>query len=191
MKKLKKQRIWYNLFMQEFTKQEKPPQIQFPAIAQEIQNMVDIDQSMREKAITDPTVFDFNPDIVNTKRMKEIVSEIGWPTISKVGKTGSNNAWLLVQHADLDIEFQKNCLNLMKELPQEEVDARNIAYLTDRICASEKTPQIYGTQFHEVDGKLVPQNIEDIDNVNVRRKEVGLETIEEYAITMNKQYGKR
>ena len=39
----------------------------------------------------------------NTARMQEIVKQIGWPTFDKVGEGPSNNAWLLVQHADRNL----------------------------------------------------------------------------------------
>lgn len=43
--------------------------------------------------------------------MKKIVKKHGWPGISLVGKKASVGAWLLAQHADRDLRFQKNVLN--------------------------------------------------------------------------------
>jgi hypothetical protein len=40
--------------------------------------------------------------------------------------------------------------------------------------------QLYGTQFHQADGKMKLSPIEDEDNVDRRRKEVGLPTLVEY-----------
>src|SRR5262245_20457116 len=51
-----------------------------------------------------------------TKRMKEIVDEVGWPVAAKVGKLAANDAWLLVQHADQDPDFQRRCLKLIEPL---------------------------------------------------------------------------
>jgi hypothetical protein len=51
---------------------------------------------------------------------------------------------------------------------------------TDRILVAEGKPQRYGTQFHTVDGKLVPRPIEDEANVDARRAAVGLGTMAEY-----------
>src|SRR4051794_26575249 len=45
----------------------------------------------------------------NTDRMKEIVKK-GWPGKSLVGRDGAQAAWILVQHADHDRSFQKECL---------------------------------------------------------------------------------
>lgn len=159
----------------------------FPHIAKEIKSMVDIDQAMRERSQTedywDPTI-----DVKNTERMKAIIAEIGWPTISKVGTEGSYNAWLLVQHADHDVEFQEQCLNLMKEAPANEVDIVNIAYLTDRICVNQGRGQIYGTQFTQEKDKHVPLTIEDEENVDARRAEIGMGPLTEQIELMYKKY---
>src|SRR5262249_43917540 len=73
----------------------------------------------------------------NTAWMKGVVEKHGWPGRSLVGKKGAQNAWLLVQHADLDRPFQKKCLELIRKMPRGEVDPENIAYLVDRVAAGE------------------------------------------------------
>ena len=115
-------------------------------------------------------------DRANTKWLKDLVEKRGWPRISGAGKDGAFNAWLLVQHADKDPAFQKKCLDLMKALPKEEVELKNIAYLTDRVLVAEGKKQLYGTQFHTVDGKLEPRPIEEEAKVDERRKAMGLGT---------------
>jgi hypothetical protein len=123
--------------------------------------------------------------------MKEIIKQIGWPTVSKVGKEISSSAWLLVQHADHDVEFQKECLELMKAEPETEVSKKDIAYLEDRICVNEDCPQIYGTQFTEKEGRFMPRVIENMENLNERRKSVGLDTLEENIRRMEEKYKKQ
>src|SRR3989338_6041030 len=141
--------------------------IPFPEIAAELQSMAAVDQDMRERSQTEGYL-DETVDTTHTARMKEIVAEIGWPTISKVGKTASDKAWLLIQHADHDVAFQMQCLELMKAAPATEVDPTNIAFLEDRVRVNQGKEQIYGTQFTEVD-------------VDARRAEVGMEPLSEYA----------
>lgn len=153
--------------------------VQFPEIANKINSMTQIDQDMRKQNIKDKEYWDENIDKKNTLRMKKIVEEIGWPNTSKVGEKASHNAWLLVQHADHDIDFQKQCLDLMKIEPIGEIELGDIAYLEDRVRLKFGQPQLYGTQFTEVDGKFVPKNLEDPDNVDERRKAMGLSTIAE------------
>ena len=120
-------------------------------------------------------------DTGNTEWLKEIVAEGGWPTYSEVGIDGGDAAWLLVQHADADSQFQRKCLELMTELPKEEISQPNLAYLTDRVLLAEGKSQIYGTQFVRREGKWIPLRLEDAENVDARRAEVGLPPLAEYA----------
>jgi hypothetical protein len=129
-------------------------------------------------------------DAKNTQRMKEIVDRYGWPGKTLVGDDGANAAWLLVQHADHDHAFQKRCLALLKDaVKKHEASGQQLAYLTDRVLTGEGKKQVYGTQLHTVDGRLVPQPIEDEANVDRRRKEVGLGPLTEYLETARKMYG--
>ena len=120
--------------------------------------------------------------------LKEIIKNHGYPTVSRVGKQASFNFWLMVQHADTDVKFQKLCLKLMKKhLKKKEVGGENYAYLTDRVNKNLGKKQVYGTQFeHNEKGvALFPKNLSDPKNVNKRRAEVGLNTIEEYISEYN------
>jgi len=128
-------------------------------------------------------------DRQNTARMKEIVAKHGWPGRSLVGVDGANAAWLLVQHADLDKPFQKQCLELMREaFKRKEVSGTDLAYLTDRVLVGQKEKQLYGTQFNQVDGKWVPAPIQDEANVDKRRKEVGMLSMAEYTKLLEEVY---
>jgi hypothetical protein len=117
--------------------------------------------------------------------MKTIVAEQGWPGRSLVGEDGAAAAWLLVQHADLDVDFQERCLTLM-EAAVEAGEARpsHWAYLVDRVRVNRKQLQVYGTQFIDRGQGPMPQAIEDQAHVDERRKSVGLGTLAEYAETM-------
>jgi hypothetical protein len=168
---------------------EKVPEILYPEITSELGAMVLVDQDMREKNLQDRKIWDEEVDKKNTDRLKEIISKIGWPTRSKVGEEGMQNAWLLVQHADHDVDFQKHCLDLMKSENPEEVDTKRIAYLEDRVRLAQGKPQLYGTQFTDIDGKFGPRPIEDEENVDQRRGEIGMEPMEEYRKKMYEKYG--
>ena len=121
--------------------------------------------------------------------MKQVVKRHGWPGKTLVGTDGANAAWLLVQHADLDREFQKECLKLIEAaFKRKEVSGQQLAYLTDRVRVGEKKRQIYGTQFELRDGRYVPQPIEDEANVDRRRKQMGLQCLAEYTKTLNQFY---
>ena len=110
-------------------------------------------------------------DVRNTARMREIVDTYGWPMKSMVGAGGAHSAWLLVQHADRDVAFQRRCLTLMQTLVEiDEVRRVDVAYLTDRVLVNEDKPQIYGTQFHLVSGNSQPRPIEDAKNETVAQR---------------------
>jgi hypothetical protein len=166
-----------------------PEKIDLSQIESELAERVQVDQEMRKKGIEDPDYWDEKVDLENTEALKKIVSAIGWPTISKVGERGENNAWLLVQHADHDVEFQKSCLNLMKQEVEGEVSKRHIAYLEDRVRVNESKPQLYGTQFRQQTGEHKPLEIEDPESVNERRTQMGLEPLEEGIKSMYERYG--
>ena len=110
----------------------------------------------------------------------EIIKENGWPTISMVGTEGALAAFLLAQHADADPTFQRDCLQRMQAAPEGEVSKNDVAYLTDRVLVNEGKKQLYGTQFHIVDGKLAPRPIEDDQNLDKRRAEAGMITMDAY-----------
>jgi hypothetical protein len=127
--------------------------------------------------------------------MKKIVRRIGWPTFSKVGRRASHAAWLLVQHADHDVAFQKECLEHMRYLKKlavgpvkPEFDHTDLAYLEDRICVNEKRPQVYGTQYRAKKGVIKFRPIWRRWSVDSRRKEVGLEPLSEYRKRSEKKY---
>jgi hypothetical protein len=129
-------------------------------------------------------------DKQNTARMKEIVRRYGWPGKTLVGPEAAHAAWLLVQHADSDPAFQKRCLALITEAVKKgEVPAEQMAYLMDRVRIAEKQKQVYGTQFHDENGRMEPQSIEDEANVDRRRREVGLPPLAEYRKSIEAMYG--
>lgn len=182
---LRRKRLCYN---QTMSFENQSENIKFPHIALEIKKMIDADQEMRERQLIEEDYWDDELDAKNTARMKEIVTEIGWPTVSKVGKQIAHDAWLLVQHSDHDVDFQEQCLQLMKEAPAGEIDVIDIAYLTDRVCFNRGRGQLYGTQFIQEGGKHIPRTIEDEVNVDARRAEVGMGPLSEQIQHMYNKY---
>ena len=111
-------------------------------------------------------------DIANTQTMKHIIARYGWPGERLVGLMGAQASWLLVQHADHDREFQKQCHALLEAAVQNnDAQSQNLAYLTDRICVGDGVPQIFGTQWEHP--------IVDAEHVDERRAKVGLPPLAE------------
>lgn len=157
-------------------------------LVSELVRMSLADQDMRNKSIDDDTQWDNTLDKSNTSRLKKIIQEFGWPTISLVGEQASRAAWLLVQHADHDLNFQESCLALMKDLAENEVSQQNIAYLEDRVRIAQGRPQLYGTQFDNPGVNFGPKSVEDSPNLNKRRIAAGLSSFEDYQKLMYEVY---
>ncbi|HVA46404.1 MAG TPA: DUF6624 domain-containing protein [Pirellulales bacterium] len=155
-------------------------------LRQELLDRTQKDQAVRKELLSrtpdDAEVQEMvQVDLDNTAWLKQVVESHGWPGNALVGEDGAFAAWLLVQHADLDPAFQKKCLGLLaKAVEKNDASPRNLAYLTDRVRVNEKKPQVYGTQFDLVGGKLKPKPIEDDAHVDDRRKQAGLEPLSEY-----------
>lgn len=141
--------------------------------------MVRLDQEVRNR--NDATEEEINEtDRRNTNRLKEIIGKHGWIAVSKFGKQPSNHAWILVQHADLDPDFQEYCLGLMNSAADGEVPKRNIAYLTDRLMVQKTGTQKFGTQFIDMGEYTVLRPVENMEKLNELRAEADLEPIDEY-----------
>src|ERR1700744_3491242 len=66
--------------------------------------------------------------------LEQIFNKYGYPGYDLVGKQGTNNFWLMVQHCDQNPEFQKKILAAMKtEVDRGNADGKNYAYLIDRV----------------------------------------------------------
>lgn len=117
------------------------------------------------------------------KRLAEILQEYGYPGFDLVGKDGSSDYWMMVQHSDHNPDFQKEVLGKMKiEIGKENADPREYGLLVDRVNINTGKAQLYGTQVeYDFDiARAFPKNLADSANVNKRRKSLGMEPLEEY-----------
>jgi hypothetical protein len=159
------------------------------AVDQEVRKLfIDFDNPTTRKMLEEVDRF-------HTDYLKAILEIHGWVAISKFGKEADNQAWLLVQHADHDPDFQKHCvLQLQKLYPCGETDKKHYAYLYDRVAL--KSPdfglkQRYGTQVQINDDQMELYPFEgSFEDLNNRRREMGMETVEEYMATLKEIYQK-
>jgi hypothetical protein len=164
-------------------------------LARELQAMADEDQRVRKPpqgeegrlvrvGISVEEQMDFaRTDVGNTDRLADIVAEHGWPGRSLVGEEGAHHAWLLAQHADRQLDFQRRALQLLTEAVEAgEATPRQLAYLTDRVRMNEGREQVYGTQmgYDGPNAAPKPWPIEDAEHVDERRVAAGLEPLAEY-----------
>ena len=180
-----------------------------PELRKELLTRVKKDQEIRKKAIVlikdsglgfgvaDQKAIEKLPGIQqlkavdqdNCRWIKNVVEEHGWPGKSAVGTDGAQAAFLLVQHADHDHEFQKKCLELMEKAPNGELDRQSLAFLSDRVRAAEGKGQLYGTQIEMVDDRWQPMQVEDPDKLDERRAAMGLPPMKEYLRQVEQMYG--
>ncbi|MEM7412131.1 MAG: DUF6624 domain-containing protein [Myxococcota bacterium] len=117
----------------------------------------------------------------NAQTLDALLDDEGWPLPSHVGEDGVEAAWIVAVHAIGEPEFQRRCRALLEAAVQEgEAPARLHAVLFDRIRFNERRPQRYGTQIDwDAAGEMSPWEIENPDEVDARRREVGLPPLAE------------
>ncbi len=126
-------------------------------------------------------------DEKHQRELRQIVARHGIPTVAMVGTDGVHAMWTLVQHLENDIELQKAFLQKI-ESGNSGIPRSEIATLTDKIRRNENQPQIYGSQFQVQSGRFVPEPIADEKNVDLRRAQVGLMPLADYACMINAIY---
>jgi hypothetical protein len=121
-------------------------------------------------------------DAENADRLRQILSDHGWPGKSLVGEQGAHDAWLIAQHADHQPAVQRQALELLTDAATSgEATPRELAYLTDRVRVNEGRGQVFGTQMRPDENSVpVPAPIEDRERLDDRRAEVGLEPFDQY-----------
>ncbi len=169
------------------------------ALSEELQHMATTDQEIRDQALYNfsngTSIIDESIEATwdsiktnHTERFKTILLKYGWPGYSLVGKKASNNAWIIAQHASLEI--QELALPLLaKEVKNNNANPIALAYLTDRVRILRQQPQVYGTQINWLDesGYPKPYEIENPSEVDQRRLHIGLETLSNYLEEISNQ----
>lgn len=121
-------------------------------------------------------------DSINLIKVMKILDERGWVGKDVVGSEANQTLFWVIQHADL--KYQQKYLPMMREAVKKgNASSGNLAYLEDRVALREGRRQIYGSQLSmPTDKKPYVYPLEDPDNVDKRRAEVGLGPLAEYAI---------
>jgi hypothetical protein len=121
--------------------------------------------------------------------LEKIVRQYGYPGFKQVGKKSAYNFWLMVQHADAHVDFQRKVLKLMRrEVKRYNADPANYAYLVDRIALNSGQLEEYGTQVTYAGNKgedyskviAIPVSLRDPKNVDKRRAAIGMEPLQNY-----------
>lgn len=145
-------------------------------LKRELLKMRDDDQGIREAFNAAPEAQKTalaekmeSTDVRVTDQLKGIVAQKGWPTISLVGAEASQAAAIILVHSP-DHQWQRRMLPLLNKLvKQDKIFGSDIAVLTDRILVSDGKLQEFGTQFQQVDGKMVMMPVKDLKHLEQRR----------------------
>lgn len=124
-------------------------------------------------------------DSINLIRVMKILDEKGWVGKDVVGSQANQTLYLVIQHSDL--KYQQKYLPMMRDAVKKgNATPGNLAYLEDRVALREGKKQIYGSQIatNSITKKSFVSPLEDPDNVDKRRAEVGLGPITDYVKKM-------
>jgi hypothetical protein len=122
-------------------------------------------------------------DSINVIKVTQILDKYGWLGYDKIGRQGNTTLFLVIQHADIDI--QEKYLPMMRQAVKDrKAQASALALLEDRVALRRGGKQIYGSQVGwDENGKYYVQPLEDPDHVDERRASVGLGPIAKYVQT--------
>jgi hypothetical protein len=125
-------------------------------------------------------------DSIHLVFITKILDEKGWVGKDKIGGLANNTFFVIIQHSDL--KTQQKYLPMMRTAVKEgKTEARWLALLEDRVALGEGRKQIYGSQiyFNKKTNKSYVAPLDDPDNVDKRRKEVGLDPLSHYLKQMD------
>ncbi len=187
---------WKRLTTQWHLKQERLEHIRTNPISIELEQIHYLDQYYRQKrdsiielhGLKSPEMKDWGrrwnaQDSLNYLRVNEILEKYGWLGTDEITEYASTGLWLVLQHADMNLAGQEKWLPVMREaVRQGKAKPGNLAYLEDRVLKNQGKPQRYGSQLYEDPdtGALLLYPVEDPDNLDARRKSMGLGPIQTY-----------
>ena len=119
----------------------------------------------------------------NQELVISIIEKCGMPTLKEVGQRRMDAVWLGLQHSTEEIR-KKYFPQIEKAVKNGDLSTSQYALMKDRMLMDEGKPQIYGSQIEN--GKLY--KLENPKTVNERRKEMGMEPIEDYLKNFNIQF---
>ena len=110
------------------------------------------------------------------------LNEYGWKSKKEIGELANMGLFLAIQHSSK--EEMESFKEIVEKAHQEnKIEKADYALYIDRLKVHNDLPQVYGTQYY-YDENLANYRfyeIEDFENINKRRRKVGLAKIEKYA----------
>ena len=146
----------------------------------------DVNQMIKQYGLDSPQLdslgqFIRKIDSLNQIKIQKIIDLYGWLGKNEVGDMANQTLFLVVQHCDVAVQekylplFRKSVSNLQS-------NTYDLALMEDRILVSKGKKQLYGSQIRRNSQtnqyEVLP--IEDIKNVDKRRKKMGLSPLADY-----------
>ena len=122
-------------------------------------------------------------DKIIEKDVSNIIDKYGWLGISQIGRLANTTLWVVIQHGSVTTK-EKYAPLLKASVLKGESQGIHYARLIDRMLINSNQPQLYGTQY-TYDNPPVFFDIEEPELINQRRQELGLNSIQEYAQSIN------
>lgn len=129
--------------------------------------------------------FNFEKCRQNTESPIVLAAVLHWletesPSTEEVSRL-LETTWVMVQHLDDETDLQVRFLEIMKQIGfKDNKVKRQYAYLYDRIKFNSGEPQRYGTQVVYTTTGCSPGKLEDDQNIQKLRSEMGLGSLKEY-----------
>ena len=119
----------------------------------------------------------------NQELVISIIEKCGMPTLAEVSQKQMNAIWFGLQHTDKK-NRKKYFPKIEKAVQNGDLNKQQYAQMKDRILMDKGKPQLYGSQIKN--GKLY--TLDSPKTVNERRKEMGLQPIEDYLKSFGIEY---
>lgn len=118
-------------------------------------------------------------DSVNLTLVTSILETYGWLGKNVVGFIGNYALALIIQHADLPT--QEKYLPMAREsFKNKNMEAYDLALIEDRVALRQGKRQLYGSVIVNLGNKNYVAPVEDAENLDKRRAELGLKTMNTY-----------
>lgn len=128
-------------------------------------------------------------DAENQQIVVSTLENCGFPTAEKHGYKSVEAVFLVIQHAGKTLR-EKYFPQIKESADQGDLMWSTVALMEDRMLMDRGEKQKFGSQVQKLNGSedwtLYP--IQDPENVNKRRAEIGLEPLEEYLLHFGIEY---
>ncbi|HEY0765548.1 MAG TPA: VWA domain-containing protein [Pyrinomonadaceae bacterium] len=126
----------------------------------------------------------------DTAKLCQLLKTNGWPTMASAGEQGVYATFQILKNAGT-FELQRDLLPvIVAAIKKDPIQKREFAGLYDRLRVSAGMKQLFGTQAVSMGGFLVLYPIEDQANLDERRAEFGLGSIDLYIKSLERTYGR-